>query len=177
MPAVSLRAVLALAALLAAGALFAALASEWWGGLVPCALCLLGRWPYWVAIAFALLGLIVPRRLAIGCAAGVLAAMLTSAAIGTVHVGVEAGLWPSPLPGCVARFTPGGNLDDQLARMPERPAQPCDDPTYLIPALPVSMAAMNLLFSLGVSAIIGVALLRNRDQIQVDATSPPRRST
>ncbi len=165
MHAVPLRAVLGFAAVLVGGALFAALASEWWGGLVPCALCLLGRWPYRVAIAFAVLGLVVPRRLAIGCAAGVLSAMLTSAAIGTVHVGVEAGLWPSPLPGCVARFTPGGSLAEQLARMPERPAKPCDAPVHLVPGLPVSMAAMSLVFSLGVAGIMGVALLRNRDQI------------
>lgn len=137
-----------------AAALFAALASEWWGGLVPCALCLVGRWPYRVAIGLALLGLVVPRRLAMLCAAGVVAAMLASSAIGVVHVGVEAKWWPSPLPGCVARFTPGGDL-------PARPAKPCDDPTYLIAALPVSMAAMSLMFSLGSAAAMGAVLFGN----------------
>jgi disulfide bond formation protein DsbB len=159
MPAVSLRTLLALAGLATAGVLFAAMASEWWGGLVPCALCLLGRWPYRVAIAVALLGVLVPR-LAAWCAACVLLAMLASAAIGAVHVGVEAGWWPSPLPGCVARFTPGAGLAD----LPARPAKPCDEPTYLIEALPVSMAAMNLIFSLGISGAMGLALLRNRDR-------------
>jgi len=158
MPILSLRAVLGLAALLTAAALGIAFASEWWGGLVPCALCLLGRWPYRVAIAFALLGLVVPARFARLCAAGVLAAMLASLAIGVVHVGVEAKWWPSPLPGCVARFTPGAGLAD----LPSRPAKPCDEPTYLIEWLPVSMAAMSLIFSVGMSAAMAAALRRAR---------------
>jgi disulfide bond formation protein DsbB len=159
MPALPLRPVLALVALLVAGALAVALASEHWGGLVPCALCLLGRWPYWIALAVALPGLAVPR-LAAWSVAGVGLAMLGSAAIGAVHVGVEAGWWPSPLPGCVARFTPGASLADQLASMPARPAKPCDEPAYLVPGLPVSMAAMNLVFSLAVAGAMGLALGR-----------------
>ncbi len=158
MPSIPLRAGLAAITAITATVLFAAHASEWWGGLVPCALCLVGRWPYRVAIALGLLGLVVPRRLAMLCGAGVVAAMLGSVAIGVVHVGVEAKWWPSPLPGCVARFTPGSGLAD----LPARPAKPCDDPTYLIAALPVSMAAMSLIFSLGSAAAMGAVLLRNR---------------
>jgi disulfide bond formation protein DsbB len=158
MPSISLRAALGLAALATGAALFAALASEWWGGLVPCALCLLARWPYRVAVALALLGLVVPRRLAGACAAGVVAAMLASVAIGVVHVGVEAKWWPSPLPGCVARFTPGAKMAD----LPARPAKPCDEPTYLIEAIPVSMAAMSLIFSLAAAAGMGTVLYRRR---------------
>jgi disulfide bond formation protein DsbB len=159
MPALPLRPALAFAALLVAGALAVALASEHWGGLVPCALCLLGRWPYWVAIGLALPGLIVPR-LAAWSVAGVGLAMLASAGIGAVHVGVEAGWWPSPLPGCVARFTPGASIAEQFASLPVRPAKPCDEPVYLVPFLPVSMAAMNLLFSVAVAGGMALALRR-----------------
>jgi disulfide bond formation protein DsbB len=50
----------ALVCALAAGfALGLALASEYWGGLVPCALCLLECWSYRVAIVLALLALVV----------------------------------------------------------------------------------------------------------------------
>ena len=87
-------------------------------------------------------------------------AMLGSAAIGVVHVGVEGKLWPSPLPGCVARFTPGAGIAD----LPARPAKPCDDPTYLISGLPVSMAAMNLIFSLGSVAAMAAVMVRNRSR-------------
>jgi disulfide bond formation protein DsbB len=156
MSAIPLRAALALFALAVAGALFAALGSEWWGGLVPCALCLVGRWPYRVAIGFALLGVAVPARWRMACAAGAMGSMVASAGIGVVHVGVEAKLWPSPLPGCVARFTPGAGL----AGLPARPAKPCEDPTYLIAGLPVSMAAMNLLFSAGMAGALGLVMRR-----------------
>lgn len=159
MPSISLRSALAVATLLVGAALFVALASEWWGGLVPCALCLLGRWPYRVAIGFGLLGLMVPRRLALLCAAGMLAAMLASVAIAAVHVGVEAGWWPSPLPGCVARFTPGTGV----AGLPERPAKPCDEAAYLLEGLPVSMAAMSLVFSLAIAGGMALVLARSRD--------------
>src|SRR5438445_5206957 len=46
----------------AAAILFAAFASEWWGGLVPCALCLVERWPYRVAIGVGVIGMVVPER-------------------------------------------------------------------------------------------------------------------
>ncbi len=141
-------------------ALLVALGSEWWGGLEPCALCLVGRWPYRVAIGLAVLGLVVPRRFAVWCAGSVVLAMLGSAAIGVVHVGVEAKLWPSLLSGCVARFTPGGGMAD----LPARPAKPCDDPAYLISGLPVSMAAMSLIFSLGSAAAMAAVMVGNRSR-------------
>ncbi len=150
--------VFGIAAALVCAALLTARASEWWGGLVPCALCLLGRWPYRAALAFGLLGLVVPVRLRMACGAGMLAAMLASAAVGVVHVGVEAGLWPSPLAECVARFMPGTGL----AGLPERPTKPCDEPAYLVPGLPVSMAAMSLVFSLAVAGGLGWDLWRRR---------------
>lgn len=151
---VSLRVGLVVVGGLVTAALLGAHASEIWGGLVPCALCLVGRWPYRVAIGLAVLGVLVPR-LARWCAAGVVVAMLGTVAVGVVHVGVEAKLWPSPLPGCVARLMPGGAL-------PARPAQPCDDPTYLISGLPVSMAAMSLIFSLGSAAAMAAVMVGNR---------------
>lgn len=158
MPTLKLCHVYGIAAVLVLSALLTARASEWWGGLVPCALCLLGRWPYRVALGFGLLGLVVPERLRLLCGAGMLAAMLASVAIGAVHVGVEAGWWTSPLAECVARFTPGTGL----AGLPERPAKPCDEPAYLVPGLPVSMAMMSLLFSLAVAGWLGWELWRRR---------------
>jgi hypothetical protein len=40
------------------------------------------------------------------------------------------------------------------------PAAPCDAPTYLIAGLPVSMAAMNLLYALGLSALAAIWMRR-----------------
>ena len=141
-------------------ALGGAFASEWWGGLVPCALCLWERWPYRVLIALAVLALLLPRRaarVALGVAA---VAALAGAGLGVTHVGVEQGWWPSPLPECAAPALGGGTMAERLARMPALPAKPCDAPTYLLPGLPVSMAAMNLALSLGLSlALAGVLII------------------
>jgi disulfide bond formation protein DsbB len=159
MPTLNLCRALGIAAAMVGAALLAARASEWWGGLVPCPLCLLGRWPYRVALGFGLLGLVVPDRLKMLCAGGMVAALLGSAAIAGVHVGVEARWWPSPLPECTARFVPGTGV----AGLPERPSKPCDEPAYLVPGLPVSMAAMSLLFSLAAAGGVALAMARLRN--------------
>ena len=97
-----LRVALLVSALAAALALGVALGSEAWGGLVPCALCLVERWPYRVAIAVAVLGRLLPRPFARLALWLVLASVLAAAAAAAVHVGVEQGCWPSPLPECAA---------------------------------------------------------------------------
>ncbi len=158
----SVRAAALLCTLAAALALGVALASETWGGLVPCALCLWERWPYRVAIALGLLALVLPARAARPMLALVLVAVLAGAAAAAVHVGVEQGWWPSPLPECAAPTFHGGSLAERLASMPATPAKPCDDPTYLVAGLPVSMAEMNLLYALGFSAILALYLARSR---------------
>ena len=42
-----------------------ALLSQYWGGLTPCELCLLERWPWWVAIAIAAAAWLTGDRLAL----------------------------------------------------------------------------------------------------------------
>ncbi|HWT07583.1 MAG TPA: disulfide bond formation protein B, partial [Roseomonas sp.] len=152
---------LLIAALAAAAPLFA-IGSETWWGLAPCALCLWQRWPYWVAAALAVLGVAVPgraRAVLLGLAG--LAALVT-AGIGALHVGVEQGWWPSPLPGCQAPTAggAGGSIDDMMRSLAAAPSKPCDAATYLIPGLPVSMAAMNLVYGLGLGALALLAAKR-----------------
>ena len=108
--------------------------------LYPCPLCLLERWPYRIVILLGLLAALtggLPARLILGLA---VLALMGDAAIAFVHVGVEFHWWQSPLPECNGILTPGVPL-------PMTPAKPCDDPTFLIPHLPVSMAAMNFLYA------------------------------
>jgi disulfide bond formation protein DsbB len=147
------------AALVAGAGLGTALASEHWGGLVPCALCLLERWPYRITILLGVVAAAVPAvaRPLLGLAA---LTMLASVGLAGTHVGVELGWWPSPLPECAAPVLGGGTMAERLARMPDRPAKPCDEPTYLVPGLPVSMAAMNLVLSLALTAGLAAVALR-----------------
>lgn len=151
-----------LAALFSAAVLGAAIASERLGGLVPCALCLLERWPWRVAIALGLLAAALGRRAgraALGLATPV---MLVGAGLGALHVGVEQGWWPSPLPECAAPRLGAGSIAERLARMPATPSKPCDEPVFLVPGLPVSMAAMNGLAALAVAAALAIYAGSNR---------------
>lgn len=146
---------------LAAGlALAVAFVSEHWGGLVPCALCLLERWPYRIAMVLSLLAFLLPRALARLALWLVVLTMLAGAALGAVHVGVEQGLWPSPLPECAAPHIAGGTASQLLASMPAHPAKPCDAPSYLVPGLPLSMAAMNLIYAAVFAVTLASVLLR-----------------
>lgn len=138
-------------------ALAAAFGAEWYGGLVPCALCLVERWPYRIAIVLSVAGLIVPSRWWIW---GVAGCMAVSVAVAVVHVGVEQGRWPSPLPECAAPNFGGGSIAERLQRMPSKPAKPCDEPTFLVPSIPVSMAGMNLLLALALGSFLAISLSR-----------------
>lgn len=155
-----LRTVGLIGALGAGLALAVAWAGEFWGGLVPCALCLLERWPYRIAIGLGLLAMVLPARIGRWMLAGFGLAMLAAAGLAVVHVGVEQSWWPSPLPECAAPRLGGGTLAERLARMPATPAKPCDDPAWLIPAVPVSMAAMNLVYALALAAFVAICLAR-----------------
>ncbi|HEY8614416.1 MAG TPA: disulfide bond formation protein B [Roseomonas sp.] len=135
-----------LVGIFATAAPLAALASESVLGMAPCALCLWQRWPYWVAAALAALAAGLRSR-ALLALAGL--AVLASAAIAGLHAGVEQGWWPSPLPSCAAPSAGAAQgVDDLMRSLAAKPAKPCDAAAYLIPGLPVSMAAMNLGYAL-----------------------------
>ncbi|HQT79212.1 MAG: hypothetical protein B7Z80_10695 [Rhodospirillales bacterium 20-64-7] len=152
------RTLAVIAALGAAAALSVAYGSEIWGGLVPCALCLVERWPYRIVIVLGLFAAIAPRRLVRPILSLAILCLLVGAVIAFVHVGVEQTWWPSPLPECAAPHITGASIAERLASMPARPSKPCDEPTFLISGLPLSMAAMNLLFAAGFAAVLLILL-------------------
>jgi disulfide bond formation protein DsbB len=147
-----------LTALIAAAGLAFAHALEIWDEMVPCALCLLERWPYRVVILLGLLAAVVPARLVRLILSVAVLVLLADAAIAAVHVGVEMKWWQSPLPECAAPHFTGGSIADRLASMPARPAKPCDEPSFLFPGIPVSLAAMNLLFALAFAGVLAISL-------------------
>lgn len=150
-----------LIAVLAAAAPAFAIGSESWWGLAPCALCLWQRWPYWFAAAFAGLGVVAPGRRRVALLGLAALGAFASAAIGGFHVGVEQGWWPSPLPGCAAPTAAGAgaSIEEMMRSLAAAPTKPCDAPTFLIPGLPLSMAAMNLIYGAGLGAL-ALALAR-----------------
>jgi disulfide bond formation protein DsbB len=159
-------AALYLAVAAAAAPSFARASEDIWG-IAPCELCLWQRWPYWLAAALALGAALLPgraRRALFGLA---VLAVLVSGAIGAFHVGVEYRWWPSPLAGCQApqSLGAGASLDDLMRSLAASPSKPCDAPAYLVPGLPVSMAAMNVVFALGLAG--SALILRRRTERSV----------
>jgi disulfide bond formation protein DsbB len=109
--------------------------------LMPCELCLWERWPYRIVAVFGLLAAVLPPRVGRPILGLAILTLLAGAGIAFLHVGVEFGWWPSPLPECNGILTPG-------APLPATPARPCDEPVFLIPHLPVSMAMMDFIAAL-----------------------------
>jgi disulfide bond formation protein DsbB len=109
-----------------------------------------------------LLAAISPRGLSRALLLLAVLCLLGDVAIAAVHVGVEFNWWPSPLPECAAPHLSGGSIADRLASMPARPSKPCDDPTFLIPGVPVSMAAMNMLYGLVFAGAVAASLSDSR---------------
>lgn len=150
----SLRLLAILTVLGGLAALGIAFASEWWGGQVPCPLCLLERWPYRIVIALGIVAAVTPARIARPLLVLAALCLFADAAMAAVHVGVEFRWWQSPLPECAAPNITGKTIAERLAQMPARPSKSCEDATFLIPGLPVSMAAMNGLYALGFAAFV-----------------------
>lgn len=135
--------------LLAAGGSFAALvaayAFQYIGGLTPCHLCWMQRYPHFVAVGIGVLALLIPKTILARLLplAGA-AAALTSAGYGFYHTGVERRWWLS---------TCGSNLDlhqsakDLTAQLFAAPVVKCDQVAWQMFSL--SMASWNMLLSLG----------------------------
>ena len=129
-----------------------ALGWVWWAqhvaGMAPCELCFWERWPYRALILLGLAWLLLPGR-GTGRLLGFLVTvtLLAAIAVSVLHVGVEQGWWPSPLPACAAPHFSGGTFAERLAAMPLRPAKPCDAPNRLFAWLPVSMTTLDLIYA------------------------------
>ncbi len=146
----------ATAALLALGVAYFA---EFGLRLAPCPLCLLERWPYRVAALLGALAALTPFRLAAFSLARIFLAvaalaLLAGVAIAFVHVGVEQGWWPSPLPECNAPPAAFGSL-------PLRPSLSCSAPAYLVAGLPISMALMDMVYALAFAVLLIMYLWRS----------------
>ena len=133
-----------------------AFAFQYIGGLAPCHLCLLQRWPHAAAVAIGLLALAVPGRLLPLAGA---AAALTTAAIGMYHTGVERLWWAGPT-SCSAGSITGLDVKDLLdPTIVVAPVVRCDEVAWQM--LGLSMASWNVVVSLGL-ALIWLLAARSR---------------
>ena len=140
-----------LAAAGSAALLAGAFAFQYIGGLAPCHLCLLQRYPHGAAVAIGALALLIPGTLFGRMLpwAGALAA-LTTAAYGAYHTGVERHWWAGP---DTCTSGPIGQLSakDLLAQIQAAPVVQCDQVAWQMFGL--SMASWNMLAALILVAI------------------------
>jgi disulfide bond formation protein DsbB len=139
---------------LAIATILGALASEAFGGLVPCELCLAQRLPYYFGIPLLLASLLVPAgraRLVLRLAA--LAIFLWGAYLGIYHAGVEWKFWAGPT-ACTGTGSDFGF--DALASLNDARFVPCDQVQFRF--LGLSLAGWNVLATLLISALIGFSL-------------------
>ena len=145
------RLVPALIVAVSLGALAAALASQYWGDLQPCVLCIYQRYAYLGAAAFGLLGLIAGPRTGARRAAVALAglAFLTGAAIAAFHVGVEQQWWRGTAECHGPAFDPNASIAELRKQLLGTRFIPCDEVPWSL--FGISMAGYNVLASLGLA--------------------------
>ena len=135
-----------LATLGSVAALASAYAFQYVGGLAPCHLCWLQRYPHFAAVPIGVLALLLPRGIPgrLLPLAGALAA-LTTAGIGAYHSGVERHWWPGPTT-CTSGSITNISAADLLAKIQAAPVVQCDQVAWEMWGL--SMASWNMLLSL-----------------------------
>ncbi len=136
-----------------AAVLLAAIGSQYIGGLAPCHLCILQRWPHATALLIGALALAFRARIL--PLLGALAALTTSG-IGVYHTGVERGWWEGPTT-CTSGPVGGMSTDDLLNQIMNAPLVRCDEVAWQL--LGMSMASWNALISFGL-ALVWVAVWR-----------------
>src|SRR5712691_7051092 len=143
-----------------AAVLGTALLSQYWGGLRPCELCLLQRWPWVTALAIALVALLVGSRPALPWVALILAGVFAlSVAFAFYHVGVEQHWFAGPS-ACTASSGGAMTLEDMKRQILGTAPVLCDRVQWSL--FGVSMAGWNLLASLGMAAICAEVFRRTR---------------
>jgi disulfide bond formation protein DsbB len=128
-----------------------ALLSQYWGGLVPCELCLLQRWPWRIAIVVGAIAVLGGDRLTQSHVALVLALVFfIGAGLAIYHVGVEQHWFAGPS-GCTATVGAGAQTIEELRRqLLAAPVVMCDQVQWSL--FRVSLAGWNFIASLVMAA-------------------------
>jgi disulfide bond formation protein DsbB len=142
----------------------AALLSQYWGGLAPCELCLLQRWPWGVAIVISFVATMVGSRPALPWVALLLAAVFAvSAVFAFYHVGVEQHWFAGPT-ACSGAATAAGTVEALKAQILRQQPVRCDEVAWSLWG--ISLAGWNLLASLVMMGCCLAAFLQARGPLQ-----------
>jgi disulfide bond formation protein DsbB len=162
--AVPTRAFTAFVLVASAAVLGGALLSEYLGGLAPCELCLLQRWPWGVAIVISFVATMVGSRPALPWVSMLLAAVF---AIGTAlafyHVGVEQHWFAGPS-ACSGAATAADTVEALKAQILRQQPVHCDEVAWSLWG--ISLAGWNLLASLAMTAACVAAFVQSRGPLR-----------
>ena len=123
----------------------AALSSQYWGGLVPCELCVLQRWPWAVAITIAIIALFVGHRPLLPWVALTLGLVfLVSIGFAFYHLGVEQRWFTGPS-ACTPSTAAPTTLEEMRQRILNAQVVRCDEVQWSLYGM--SLAGLNLLAS------------------------------
>ncbi|HEX3860572.1 MAG TPA: disulfide bond formation protein B [Stellaceae bacterium] len=148
----------------------AALLSQFWGGLAPCELCLLQRWPWDAAGVASLVMLLAGSRAALPWfAAGLVAVFALSCAFAFYHVGVEQHWFAGPT-ACTASGNAAMTLEDMKRQIMGTAPVMCDRVQWSL--FGISLAGFNLLASFGMAAICLAVCLRTGRTVAPTAAGP-----
>jgi disulfide bond formation protein DsbB len=137
----------------------AALLSQYWGGLAPCELCILQRWPWAAAILIALVALVVGSRRALSWVALILAIVFgVGALFAFYHAGVEQHWFAGPN-ACTTSGSGATTLEGMKRQILGTAPVLCDRVQWAL--LGISLAGWNLLASLVMAAVCVVVAVRS----------------
>ena len=143
-------------AFIAMTALGAALASQYFGGLHPCILCIYQRWPYGIVIALGLIGFLLSCKYIkpVSAIMGLIGlTFIANSVIAFYHTGVEQKWWKSMFESCSVPELKG-DMDQIIEDIKNRAnAARCDEIPWSDPILHLSMANYNIIFCLGLGFI------------------------
>ena len=129
----------------------AALTSQYWGGLVPCELCVLQRWPWAVAITISIVALFVAHDPSLRWIALVLGLVfLVGIGFAFYHLGVEQHWFAGPS-ACTSSTAAPTTLEEMRQRILSAQVVRCDAVQWSFYG--VSLAGWNLLASLAMAVI------------------------
>ena len=153
MATISLRGQILLVFGVALAVISTALASEIYGGLIPCALCLKQRVPYYLALPLLALAFwYAPRGplAARGLLATIGIVFLASAALGIYHAGIEYGSWAGPAT-CGGGAAIASSPDALFEALQNSSIVRCDAAAWSL--FGISLAGYNAIASLALAAM------------------------
>ena len=138
-----------------------ALGSQYLGGLSPCELCLLERWPYYIAIVVAAFGFAArghqtPRFFAMWL---IVLLFAVSTGLAAYHVAVEQH-WIAGPTACTGEMSHASSPDELLKMLQARQPVQCDVVQWSI--FGISLAGLNFIASL-LLLVFGFIMARRGD--------------